>query len=927
MKTAFACGRTVAVAVVALAGPSAAVGQAQAPDSTFARHVREWTTRPEFLSPLVDHLPAATTAPSPRDILGHDIGEPRKLDYYEDLLKYYRALAEKSQRVKIIETGKTEEDRPTVVVLISSESNIARLEANRQNLARLADPRGLPEAQAHEIIAQTRPMYVALGGLHSAETGPPEMLAELAYRLVSEDSELVRKIRDNVIVGINPASDPDGRDRYTDWYYRNMIDASDDLDPVHGAPYWGKYIFHDDNRDINFTGSSARNLLSFYLQWHPPVMHDLHESVPFLYVFSGQAPQNANLDPILYSELPWFSNFEMAQLGKYGMPGVWDHGFVDAWSPGYVAFMSSNHNGLVRFYETFGNGGATTELRHVKPIKGADEEYRLGDETRREWYRPSPPYDTVEWSMRNNINYMETALLTGLQMTSMFPQVILENFYKKSLNSIEAGRTQPPYAYVIPAGQPDMTRVARMLELLRMQGIEIGRATGTVGLKEGSFPAGSFIIKRNQPYGRLAKTLLEKQDYPKPEKGAPQLKTYDDSAWTMGLMSHVKVIGSADIAALDIPVQPSERFDSTGTIDPGGAARYAVLDRGSVNFAPLRYRLKDVNLLVAEKSFTDGGHTIPAGSFIVPGKAYARLKRAVEPLGLTAVSLREKLSVPTHEVALPKVAVYSTWGATQNVGWIRYAFDQYETPYTLIFKDDVKKGHLRGRYDIIVIPSQGRGAKSIVYDIPMHGKPLPYTKTAQFKYLGDYGSSPDIRGGLGLDGLEELRKFVDAGGTLITLGEASAVAGEFGLLADIDVEHPSKAFYAPGPIVSAKVLAPANPIFYGYTDDTMSVRWASNALLSVPLRDKNDVLMEFPGGAKGVLSGLMSGADEIKHRPAIVAVPSGAGQIVLFATNPIYRWQNFGEYRMLYNALFNYKALRLGIDTSPPKPEPVDDDE
>jgi hypothetical protein len=920
----------VVVFVLTMVAPALGVAQSntdQAMDASFAAHVKEWTTKPEFVSPLVDHLPAATTVPTPRDVIGHDIGAPNKLDYYEDLLKYYRTLAAKSPRVKIIETGKTEEGRPTVVVLISSEANIGNLDVNRQNMAKLADPRGLNDAQAHEIIVQTKPMYMVMGGLHSAETGPPEMLMELAYRLATEDSTLVSKIRDNVIVGINPASDPDGRDRYTDWYYCNKIDDTNDLDPVPGAPYWGKYIFHDDNRDINYTGYSARNLLNFYLQWHPPIMHDLHESVPFLYAFSGQAPQNANLDPILFSELPWFSNFEMAQLTKYGMPGVWDHGFVDAWSPGYVAFMSSNHNGLVRFYETFGNGGATTELRHVEPIKGAEEDYHLGDDTKREWYRPLPPYKTVEWSMRDNTNYMETALLTGLQMTSMFPQAILENFYKKSRNSIDAGHTEAPYAYIIPAEQPDMTRVARVVDLLRLQGIEIGRATEPVKLKEDSFPAGSFIIKRNQPYGRLIKILLDKQDYPKPAKGAPPLKTYDDTGWTMGLLAHVKVVGSADLTALDIPVQPVDHADPTGTIDVSGAANYAVLDFGSINFATLRYRLKDVAILVAEKGFTAAGHTIPAGSFIVPGSAYARLKQAVEPLGLTAIGLSDKPSVPTHKAALPKVALYSTWGATQNVGWVRYAFDQYETPYALIFKDDLKKGHLRGHYDIIIIPSQGKGAKNIVYDIPMHGKPLPYIKTAQFKYLGDYGSSPDIRGGMGLDGLEELRKFVAEGGTLITLGEASSLPPEFGLTADINVDHPSKAFYAPGPIVNAKVLVPANPIFYGYTDETMPVRWASSSLLSVPLIYKNDVLMEFPGGPKNVLSGLMAGAKEVKDRPAVVDIPVGSGQVLLFATNPIYRWQNFGEYRMLYNAMFNYKDLRLGIDTSPPKPEPVPEDE
>ncbi|HTA69300.1 MAG TPA: M14 family zinc carboxypeptidase, partial [Bryobacteraceae bacterium] len=398
------------VVVILFAMPGA--GFAQTMDPVFAEHQKAWTTKHEFSSPLVDHLPASTAVPSPRDVLGHDIGAPRVLDRYADILKYYRALAAKTQRVKIIETGATEEGRPTVVVLISADENIANLEINRQNLAKLGDPRGVTEEQAKDLIARTKPIYLILGGLHSAETGPPEMLMELAYRLVTEDSPLIANIRRNVIVGINPTTDPDGRDRYTDWYYRNKIDDTDDLNPVPGAPYWGKYIFHDNNRDINYTGFSSRNLLAFYLQWRPPIMHDLHESVPFLYTFSGQAPQNPSLDPILFGEMPWISNFEMAQLTKYGMPGVWTHGFVDEWSPGYVGFMSTNHNGLFKMYETFGNGGATTELRHVKPVEGPGEDLHATDQTVREWFRPNPPYKTVEWSMRDNTNYMETGVLS-----------------------------------------------------------------------------------------------------------------------------------------------------------------------------------------------------------------------------------------------------------------------------------------------------------------------------------------------------------------------------------------------------------------------------------------------------------------------------------------------------------------------------------
>jgi len=907
----------------ALAAPLAGRAQ-QAMDPVFAEHQKAWTTKPEFSSPLVDHLPLSDKVPSPRAVLGHDVGAPRVLDHYADLLKYYRALAAAAPgRVKVVETGKTEEGRPTVVVLISSDANMAGLEANRANLARLADPRGLSEAEAQAIIAKTRPMYVALGGLHSAETGPPEMLMELAYRLVVEDSPLIDQIRDNVIVGINPATDPDGRDRYTDWYLRNKVDDTDDLNPVPGAPYWGKYIFHDNNRDINYTGLSARNLLNFYLKWHPPVMHDLHESVPFLYTFSGQAPQNPALDPILFGEMPWIANYEMAKLTSYGMPGVWTHGYVDEWSPGYVGFMSTNHNGLFKMYETFGNGGATTELRHVKPVDGPGEDLHGQDQTGREWYRPSPPYKTVEWSMRNNTNYMETGVLTGLSMVAQNPRTIVENFYRKSRNSIEDGRKTAPYAFLIPGDQPDMTRAAILVNLLRLQGIEVGRLGAEARLKEGKFPAGSYIVKRDQPYGRLAKILLEKQTFPD-----NRLRTYDDSAWTMGLMAHVKVTPSADLKALDVAATPVDEAKAEGAIGAAGAPAYAVLDHGSINMAVLRYRLKGEPVRIAEAAFKDGQTDVPAGSFLLDGKAYGTLKREVVPLGLTAVALKAKPSVASHEAALPRLAVYSTWGSTQNVGWVRYAFDQFETPYDLIFKDEVKKGGLRAKYDVIVVPSQGRSAKNLVFDIPVRGKPLPYTKTAQYPTQGAYGSSPDIRGGMGLSGLEELRKFVEAGGVLITLGEASAVPAEFGLAPDVEVSRPSKAFYAPGPIVTAKVEKPAHPIFYGYPQgQPLTVRWASTALLSLPVRDQNDVIMSFPGGDKSVQSGLMVGAAEVKDRPAIVDLPVGQGQVLMFTTNPVYRWQNFGEFRMLWNALFNLGHLRDGLGGPPVITDSAKDDD
>ncbi|HEU0184999.1 MAG TPA: M14 family zinc carboxypeptidase [Blastocatellia bacterium] len=901
----------VGILILSICSPAPAQQkQAQQMDDDFAKSVKEWTTRPEFISPLVDHLPKVAGVPSPKEALGYHIGAPMKLTRTAEIYKYYRELASRSPRVKVINIGQTDEGRECLVVVVADEETVKNIDTYRGYLAQLGDPRRVTEVQAQEIIAKAKPIYHLMGGLHSAETGPPEMLMELTYRLAVEDAPIINAIRDNVIVTITPVAEPDGRDRYVDWYYRHKINETGEQDSMGGPPYWGKYIYHDNNRDINYSQVTMRNLLEWYLQWRPPIMHDLHESVPFMYTFSGQAPQQPALDPILYGELPWFSNFEMSQMIKYGMPGVWTHGFVDMWSPGYLAFMSSNHNGMIRMYETFGNGGANTMKRKVaQPDQAGASGQASRDQTSREWYRPSPPYKEVEWSMRNNTNFMETGALSALQLTSQFPKVVLENFYKKSRNSIEDGKTNAPYGFIIPA-QANMTGVEFIVNTLRLQGIEVGRLTGEAQLKEGSFPAGSFVIKRDQPYGRLAKILLEKQNFPD-----QSLRTYDDTGWTMGLTANTPVIEIADKAVLNAPVAPVDRLEIKGEMkDRQGAAAYAVVNHGSNKLITLRFRLKDLKVQANELSFKAGDAEIPAGSFIIAAnrpEAHDRVKAAVESLGLKAIALTSTPAAPTHEVDLPRLAVYSTWGSTQEVGWVRHALDKFEVNYDLIYKERVKQGNLREAYDVIVIPNQGRNGKGLVFDREPARKPLAYTKSDQFKSQGIYGESEDITGGMGLQGALEFQKFVEAGGLLVTLGQASFFPPEFGLTRKIEAGRPSPQFYAPGPVVEAEILQPSHPIFYGYAQKTVPVRYANGPLLTVPEPDREQqVLMRFPGSDKSVLSGLMRGVAEIRNRPAIVDVPTGKGRVILFATNPCYRWQNHGEFAMLFNSILHHNDIK-----------------
>ena len=857
---------------------SAAFGQDL--DADFALSVKQWTTKPEFSSPLVDHLPLVKGIPTPKDVLGYHVGTPKKLTDTVMVRRYFEALAKASKRLRILEVGQTDEGRPCWSAVIADEATMASLDTYKGYLAKLADPRGMSEAEARAVLDKAKPVYHITGGLHSSETGPPEMLMELAYRLVAEDGALFDGVRKNLIVMITPLLEPDGRDRYVEWYRRYKVQEESEEDRLPGPPYWGKYIFHDNNRDMNYSQVTMRNWLRAYLDWHPPIVHDLHESVPFLYTFSGQAPQNTNLDPILYAELPWFANYEMTKLIGYGMPGVWTHAFVDMWSVGYLGFMASNHNGMLRMYETYGNGGANTMKRKVQ---GEGDRFAAAE---RQWYRPLPAYKEVEWSLRNNTNYMQTGVLSALELAAAHPRVILENFYKKSLHAVEDGAKGAPYGFVIPAGQKDPTRVAWVVNTLRMQGIEVG------ALREAwnGYGAGSFVVKRNQPYGRLAKSLLEKQVFPD-----ANLRTYDDTGWTMGLTALIDVKEIADKALLDVTVTAVDRAEVKGRVE-GTGALLAVLHNGEHGLITLRYRLKDVKFEVVEKAFTAGGLTVPAGSFVVADSA--RLRREVEGLGLRAVALEAMPEVKRHVVEVPRMAMFTTWGNTQPVGWVRHALDTYGVGYDLIYKERVKKGALRADYDVLLIPSQYGSGKALVYDIEPAKIPLAYQ--------GMYGQTEDITGGMGLAGALEIEKFVREGGVVITLGGSSFFPAEFGLTREVEARRTSPAFYAPGPIVEAEVLQPAHPVFYGYDKKRLPVRYAAGPVFSVPDVQKSKwTVMKFTGTE---LSGLLKGAGEIRDKAAILDVPVGRGRVLMFGTNPCYRWQNHGEFPMLFNAILHVRA-------------------
>src|ERR1700676_5590002 len=257
-----------ALATIALASLSAVDLQAQsapANNEAYGKKIREFTTEPFFLTDLVDHLPASTTVPSPDKILGHIVGAPDFLTYSKDIYRYYDELAKATPRVKVLRVGKTEEGRDFLLVVVTDESNMAQIDRLREITAKLADPRKISDAEAQQLIAAGKPFYWASGSIHSPETGSPEMLMELAYRLAVEDSPMIQNIRKNSIVLITPASDADGRDREVDVY--NYHKAN----PNKAAPnlvYWGKYVAHDNNRDgLSMALALSRIMMKTFLDY------------------------------------------------------------------------------------------------------------------------------------------------------------------------------------------------------------------------------------------------------------------------------------------------------------------------------------------------------------------------------------------------------------------------------------------------------------------------------------------------------------------------------------------------------------------------------------------------------------------------------------------------------------------------------------
>ncbi len=943
-------------------------------DKEYTESILKNTTEKFFLTELVDHLPASDKVPTPAKVLGYPVGTPEKLTYTKDLYRYYRELEKASPRVKVfVAPGRSEMGKEQLLVVVSDEDNINKLARYKEITAKLADPRKINDDEARQLISEGKAFYWASGSIHSPETGSPEMLMELAYRLAVEEIPFIQAIRKNVIVMITPVLEVDGRDMMVDVYnYRKA-------NPNKRAPnllYWGKYVAHDNNRDaMGMALALSRNQMATFLEYHPQVLHDLHESVPFLYTSTGTGPYNAWLDPIVVNEWQILAYHEIDEMTKRGVPGVWTHGFYDGWAPNYMFYVANGHNSIGRFYETFGNGGADTRDRTI------------GAQSQRAWFRPNPPLPRVKWSLRNNINLQQSALLFAMNFVANNKERFLNNFYLKGKRSVAKARTEGPAAWVLPADDPRPVGAAELVNLLQMQGCEVHRADREIETKDGKFPAGSYIVRMDQPYSRMADMLLDTQYY-----NVNDPRPYDDTGWTLGPLHNVKTVRVKDEKILDAPMTLiNGPVKVKGRIEGTATAAYVINHNTDNTLAVLRFRLKDVKIAAAEDSFKIGEKQFNAGSFLIkaegnPADLRSRLEKEVAELGLTAYAVDKLPEVASHPLAVPRIALLHTWTNTQDEGWYRIEFDRLGIPYDYISVHTIRDTpNLRDKWDVIIFGPTRGSAQSLVRGLPMTGDPIPWKKSDLTPNMGlSPDQTDDMRGGIGIIGVAHLQKFIESGGLFVTIGSNSALPIDFGITEGVSIQE-ARQLQARGSVFQAVFADRKSPIAYGYSEK-LGVYFNQAPLFQVgggfggfgggggrgggafgqgqqgaqrpsgrgsltdpdipqgrpPLAPqpatptqpgeegipeefreqlaaqlpspemRPRVVLRFAAERDLLISGMLAGGSELAARPAVIDVPVGKGHVVMFANNPMWRHQTQGSFFLLFNAALNYDHLHVG---------------
>jgi len=795
-------------------------------------------------------IPAQTPAaiPTPESVLGHKPGDDFYLATYEDSLGYFQKLAAASQRIKLVHVGKSTQGREWWIAFISEPQNLAQLDHYKEVSRHLAQARGVSEEQARALARETKPIIHIDGGLHASEVANHQHTIQLGYDLVALETPEIQTIRQNLIVELWFSINPDGQSIVANWYRQNV-----------GSPYevaplpvlYQEYVGHDNNRDgymLNMLES--REITKATLETQPLVFYTQHQTAPFpgrIYLPPFADPISGNMHPLM---LRWLSLIGMTiaqHLDDRGLTGSMHQETFDVWYPGYIDNIGNFRHTISFFTETALYRYATPHFYTVDDFPSSRQ--ALGTEM-----LYSSPWKGGWWRLADACRYMYEADMAVLNLSSKYREQMTYNKYRAARDTIERFQKEPPFAYEIPRQQHDAPTAATLMEKLLLNGIEIQQTA----------KPDSWVVLMDQPWSGLVKELFEPQVYP-----ALSQRPYDVTGWTVPYQMGVEV------RTMTTPLSKAFRDSLRSVQDMSGLA-------AEFNHAA-NASFRAVNeILAANGKVAFAGDDITATDI-----DKSKLEAILKENHLGENHLRAGSSNPAGKpVKARRVGLYRSWLASIDEGWTRWILEQFKFPFASLYNADIISGHLREHYDVIVIPDM---AERQIVDGHRRG-------TIPEQYAG----------GLGDEGVQELRDFVTAGGTLVTFNNASLFAiNQFKLPVDNALAglRPDQ-FFCSGSLLTVHLEDTKNPLVAGLTPD-LAVMFERGPAFDTKPEFKGAVLARYPKERSPLMSGYLAGPDRLQGKAAALAADYGKGRIILLGFKPQWRGQSHGAYKFFFNAFYS----------------------
>ena len=835
---------------------------------------------------------SAQEIPSPESIIGHKVGEDRKLAAWPQVVDYFQALAAASPRISLQVAGKSTLGNDMILIAVTSEANQAQLDHYRGIANRLAAPYLLSESDAQNLIAEGKAIALITGTIHSTEVASTQMFMEFAYDMATTEDPEVLGWLDDAILLIFPSINPDGQEMVIDWYNRYL-----DTEYEGGPMPWlyHHYIGHDNNRDFYMLTQKETQVVNdvLYHRWLPQVFLDEHQmgsTGPRLFVPPQTNPLSLRVDSMIFRLADSLGTRMGLRLEQAGKKGVGHDMIYDSYWPGGTRNTAWWKNVV----------GLLTEAASVNiasPVYIEPNELQGGRKGFPEYNRRSnfpSPWEGGWWRLRDIVDYELIATRAYLEGVATHRKDILENFYRMNRAGIDRGKTEAPYAFVIPAKQHDTVAAARMIEILLRGGVRVETAEEDFWVGNTRYREGTIIVPASQPYREFALEMLQRQRYPevKLDAEADIVPPYDVTSWSLPISMGVDVVRieepfKARSRGLRTPPWPGKDIRRSGD-------GYRIRHSADTVFIALNLLLGDGErelYWVREKSkrFDVGDIYIPSNQ-----ASAEELSRIAKQYHVPIEAVSEKPSGAAYQVGATRVGLFKPWAASMDEGWTRWLLEQYSFPFESLTNEMMKEGAFKDSVDVVVLPDIS----------PVVIREGRSKNAARFRTA----FPPEYQGGIGSEGEKALKEWVEQGGTLVALDSSTEFAMDLFNLPVTNVLKGvnSKEFSAPGSMLRM-YFDTDHPLAYGMREEEAGYFSNSPAFQTRLPRGGIDrrVVATYPEHDDEILvSGYIRGAEKLEKRSAVVEFKVGEGRVVLIGFRAQHRAQPHRTFKLFFNSLF-----------------------